>query len=318
MFLLGSAMASEQEKSTASNPVIAAVNGRDISLNLFLRTLQDGVKKTFYHGKIPESEFIKFRHKTLTALIDEFLLSEHARKIGIKPDAEAINSTLQKYDNKYSKHPQWAANRERVLEQLQQDLERAVLAKEVERQVKGGIAANDADTEKYYRLHPEKFTTPQQYDVAVILLSVDPSSGSSGWEAGHKEAAEIYQQLSLSGEKFAELAKIHSSHTSSQQGGELGLIHAGTLSEEVDAALAKMKQGEISTPIRVLEGYAIVKLNQRVPAQLNGYDRVKERAGKLCTLEMRERGWADFVQGIKDKSDIYINMDEINKITIKN
>jgi hypothetical protein len=311
-------MASAEEKGTATESVIASVNGRQISLNLYLRTLQDGVKNTFYHGKIPESEFIKFRHKTLTGLIDEFLLSEHAGTMGLKPDADTISATLQKYDARYTSHPQWAANRERVLAVLREDLERAALAKTLEQQVKQKIEATDEETVNYYRKHPEKFTTPPQYDVAVILLTVDPSSGTSGWEAGLKEAEAIYQQLTTGNAQFAELAKIHSAHKSSEQGGELGLIHTGTLSEEVDTVLGKMKPGEMSPPIRVLEGYALVKLNQAVAAKLNSYDSVKERAGKLCVLELREQGWADFVQKLKDDSKIHINMEEVNKITLKN
>jgi parvulin-like peptidyl-prolyl isomerase len=318
LFVLTTAMAGEQEESATKPPVIASVNGDEISLNLFLRTLQDGVKKTFYHGKIPEAEFIKFRHKILTGLIDESLLSAQAVSMGLKADADAINATLQKYDARYTSHPQWAANKDRVLAMLRTELERAQLVKTLEQQVKQQIVASDDAVVAYYQQHPDKFTTPPQYDVAVILLGVDPSSGTTGWEAGLKEAEEIKQQLTASPEQFFELARVHSTHKSSTQGGELGLVHMGTLPEEVDVVLEKMRPGEISPPIRVLEGYAIVKLNTSMPAKLNSYESVKERAGKLCLQEMRELGWTDFVQKLKDASKITINMDEINKINITN
>ncbi|MBD3288821.1 hypothetical protein GF337_08475 [candidate division KSB1 bacterium] len=72
------------------------------------------------------------------------------------------------------------------------------------------------------------------------------------------EANEIKKLLD-SGRDFSELAKARSIGPNAQKGGDLGVIHKGDLLPELDAALRKLKIGEVSTVLKSEIGYHIFK-----------------------------------------------------------
>ncbi|MBN2012726.1 peptidylprolyl isomerase [candidate division KSB1 bacterium] len=72
------------------------------------------------------------------------------------------------------------------------------------------------------------------------------------------EAKEI-KQLLASGKNFAELAKERSIGPNAERGGDLGQIEKGDLLPELDAALRKLQNGEVSGIIKTDLGYHILK-----------------------------------------------------------
>ncbi len=75
-------------------------------------------------------------------------------------------------------------------------------------------------------------------------------------------ATRLIEQIK-SGVSFRALARNYSKSASAAIGGELGWIKTGNLGAERDRALAGMKPGDISQPIRTLTGYYIIKLWDR-------------------------------------------------------
>ena len=61
------------------------------------------------------------------------------------------------------------------------------------------------------------------------------------------------------GKNFAELAKEKSKGPNAQKGGDLGIIQKGDLLEELDSAIRKLKNGEISGIVKSELGFHIFK-----------------------------------------------------------
>ena len=66
------------------------------------------------------------------------------------------------------------------------------------------------------------------------------------------------------GAQFSALAHQFSQNPAAAQGGSIGWVHEGQLSNELNGALVKMKPGEISQPVRAAGGYYILLLAQRM------------------------------------------------------
>jgi peptidyl-prolyl cis-trans isomerase D len=158
--------------------------------------------------------------------------------------------------------------------------------------------------EAYYKAHPELFQIPEQVRVAYLRLSADdlgrhyeptnediqkayadeasryvtpgtlrashilieaPMGDGPAVKKAEEKAAKIAREL-RDGANFATLAKKYSGDkASAAQGGDLGEIRPGMLPPELEAALNKMKPGEISGPIRTNYGFHIIKLTARTP-----------------------------------------------------
>ena len=83
------------------------------------------------------------------------------------------------------------------------------------------------------------------------------------------QATSIVQQLEQ-GASFQALAKNYSKSPTANRGGDRGWLRAGQLDPNIDAAIANMRPGQISQPIRTKNGYFILLLHsQRKPQEEN-------------------------------------------------
>ena len=97
------------------------------------------------------------------------------------------------------------------------------------------------------------------YLVGEIFLAVDKSDQDA---KVLKDAQALYEQLQA-GAPFKSVARQFSQSPTAAQDGEIGVVYDGQLDAALNAALAKMKRGDISPPIRSTGGYYILALEDR-------------------------------------------------------
>lgn len=95
--------------------------------------------------------------------------------------------------------------------------------------------------------------------VSEIFLAVDDATQDGQIR---QSAARIMQQL-RSGAGFDALARAFSQNAAAASGGDLGWLLQGQLDDQIEQQLARMQPGQISEPIRTLDGYHIVALRDR-------------------------------------------------------
>jgi peptidyl-prolyl cis-trans isomerase SurA len=198
--------------------------------------------------------------QVLRTLIDERIQSQEATRLGIEVSDEELDRAID----------QIAARNKMPTDSFTQMLRsRGILPQTLRDQVKAEIMWQMLVAR---RLRPSVQITEEEIDdeverivanqggvqrqVAEIFLSVDTAQE----EARIRENAErLYEQL-RAGANFAAVAREFSESATAAQGGVLGWVPEGRLPEEVEAALARMRPGMVSTPIRSLSGYHIVYL----------------------------------------------------------
>ncbi|MEO5378263.1 MAG: peptidyl-prolyl cis-trans isomerase [Magnetococcus sp. DMHC-6] len=286
----------------------ATIGDEVISGEEFTLAVRDGVRRKYYHAKVPEGEMAKFQRVIGQQLIDRVLLLKEAKSIGLQPDSALVKKQVDEYEQRYANSPGWQANRDKMLPVLTSELEKNSLLKRLEEKVRQVPTPDLQKLQAYYQAHPDKFTEPMDQKVSVILVGVDPSAGNPGWVAGQKEADKLIAQL-RQGASFEELAKEHSTHESAKEGGKLVYTHRGMLSEQVEKALDKLEPGQFTDPLVVLEGIGIFRLDNRTPAKLLPFEKVQERAIGLLMREESELAWENLKKALKEKSKITINME---------
>jgi hypothetical protein len=296
----------QKQKQAPKLDYIAIVGGEKISLVDYISALRRGMRKRFYHGKIPEDELKTFRKEVAEELVERQLKIQEAKRRGIKPDAAAVEKGVKGYDERFKDDPEWAKAREQVLAQVRVKLQGDSLAQKLDEAVHKVSTPSEAEIKAYYEAHPDLFTTPERERVSLILLRVDPSSPGEAWKEAGEEATDIVERLNK-GADFAELARIHSSDESAQNGGDMGFVHAGMLGENAQQVLAIMEPGEISAPVVMLEGIAIFRLDERTKPQLNDFASVKDRAEKLLMREKGEQDWKALLSKLHKDTKVEIN-----------
>jgi len=300
--------AKEKEADTKSPRLdyIAIVNGQKISMREYVSALRRGIRERFYHGKIEEDEAKKFRKEVADELVERALLVQEARRRKLKPDMDEVKTNVEAFDAKFQADPEWEKARDGVLPKIREKLSDDSLIKVLKVLVKTVEAPTEEELKKYYSEHTDLFTTPARDRISLILLKVDPVSSSDVWKQASDEARSIVERINA-GMDFAELARIHSSDKSAENGGDMGFMHKGMLGDNAQKVLDIMEPNEVSAPVVLLEGVAIFRLDERTTPELNSFEVVRDRAQKLYQREMANEAWKALLLQLHAKAVVEIN-----------
>jgi parvulin-like peptidyl-prolyl isomerase len=292
--------------STRAAQPFARVGDIVISGAEFQRALAVAVRKKYYHAKPPEAEYAQFQRQVGDDVVNRVLLLAEARKRGVGPDRDRIKATVEGYDAQYKASPNWAANRDKMLAAVVPQLEQDSTFERFERQVKQVAEPDEATARQFYDQNLQLFVEPEQVKLRVIVLRVDPSSTQAVWNSAKAEIHRIHTRLQ-GGAAFDELARLHSNDRSAPQGGEMDYTHRGMLPEAVHGVVDKLAVGATAEPVQLLEGWAILKLEGRRPAQQRSFEQVRARAGDLWQRAEGQARWAELIARLRQGTRIQID-----------
>jgi len=290
----------------SSSAVFAKVGDTIVLQQDYENALAGAMHRKYFHGKIPDDRVAALQHEVADKLVADTLLLQEARRRGLKPDEAAIRQTMQQYEQRYRGNIQWQQVRTQILPSLNKKLQEESLLHILEKQVRDVSPPQQKQIDDYYAAHPDKFTEPEQMRLAVILLRVDPSSPTGIWEKSHQEGQNLVNRI-RDGADFAALAKTSSDDSSAASGGDMGYLHRGMLPQLAQDTVDKLKPGEVSEPIKLLEGIAILRLIDRRSPRLNKLDTVRDRVRDLWQREQGEQAWTTLVANLKQKTPVHLD-----------
>jgi len=285
--------------------VIAQVGELQISVADFRMALNSARRERYYHAAPPESERTAFENEILEDLIERALLLQEARRRELVADEQAIARSMEKYRAQYGDQiagVEPAAFYGAIEKRLRED----DLIAQLRQQLQQVGEPTEEQVHEFYTANPDKFTQPEQLRLSLILLAVDPAAPAQAWEAARLEAEQLVEEISA-GADFEELARLNSADLSASNGGDMGLVHVGRLSGDIQSAVEKMRPGQVSEPVTVLEGMAIFRLDERHPPSLSAYEVARDRAADLWRRDAVAAAWDSAIGILREQASISIN-----------
>ena len=196
-------------------------------------------------------------------LIDERLQMQEAERLDIKVSEEQISGALGEIAQRNKMSPErfgkMLESRGILPEALQTQIHaqltwQLLIARRLRPSV---IVSNDEIDEVVERIEANRGTVERL--VSEIFLAVESAVNESRVRAN---AERLFEQL-RAGAKFGALARQFSDSAAAARGGGLGWVQEGQLSTELDLALASMAPGQLSRPIRTINGFHILLLRQQ-------------------------------------------------------
>lgn len=295
---------------SAADAPFAKVAGEIIEQSEYDMAVNVALRQRYYHGRVDDARLNELRHQVAGELIDRVLLRQEALRRGIRIDDAAIEKEVAHDLGRYRLEGVPEQRQRHMAEMLRRQAREKLLRQALEQQVKAVAEPSDAEVRGYYAAHLDKFTTPPQLRLALILLKVAPSAPVASWTAAQQEAQRLQRKLAA-GADFAELAALHSGDASAERGGDLGFVHQGMLASEAQAAVDSLKVAEVTPPLNLLQGVALFKLLERQPQVVNPYERVSERARGLLQRERSEHAWEGMLRALRSKGQFEIFNKEI-------
>lgn len=130
--------------------------------------------------------------------------------------------------------------------------------------IAASLDITDEEIEQYFEDNKDLYGQEEQVVASHILLEDEET------------AKEVLAKVKA-GEDFAELAKEYSTDTSTNEdGGDLGYISRNEMDEAFEEAAFALEKGAVSEVVQTAEGYHIIKVTNKVPAEEAVFEDVKE------------------------------------------
>ncbi len=296
----------QSESAVSDDIIFARVGKSEIKLGEYRDALIRGSRNTFYHGSPPESEILAFQKKVADDIINRELAIQQAELLGMQVNMSDLELELEKYRARALRRGVEIDETSEAWQRLTERIKGDLTAQELESRIRQETpVASEEVLKSYYDENPQIFTEPARFNLSTILLGVAASSGPEAWEAARQEAEDIVRRL-RAGADFSELARIHSSDISAEDGGKLGYVHKGMFSAQVHEIIEQLEPGEITDPLQVLEGIVILRLEGKEPANLVDFEKSRIRAEELWLRQARDKHWQDYLAALRENTSIHI------------
>lgn len=231
---------------------------------------------------------------TLRGLIDQQLLLEKGKELGITGEADVVkrlNQMRQQMNLQSMDALEEEAKKQGIaFEDFKEQIRTGVVAEQViGREVGGHIRINDEDVKDFYNKHQQEIEGPEEVSLSEILVPIQapapapnqaskPAAENPGEKKPDQAAAQpvaedpaevakaeakakdLLGQLRKGG-KFEDLAKQYSAGPTAAEGGRLGNFKRGELAKDFEDQAFALKAGEYTNVIRTKQGFIILKVN---------------------------------------------------------
>ena len=298
--------------------VIAQVNDDVITLSMLKKETKDRIEALKQGGmteKQAMDEVSKRQAELIATLINERLLLQRGKELDLANEIEAeVNRRMLQIANEqgitsieklYDAMRQSGLVPEDVRRTMRNEMmKQAVLQQEVDRRVYLGFSSDEV--KKFYDANPDKFRKPESIKLSEIYIS----------SIGKDEAAVKTRVLELiaqarAGADFGALAAANSERekngqrTAPQDKGYVGEFDVPNLREDLAAALKDVKVGGVTEPIRVSEGFQILRVDGRTPAGATPtFNDNRVREAMLIERQPKER--EAFLQNLRNEAFIKV------------
>ncbi|MFH0924162.1 MAG: peptidylprolyl isomerase [bacterium] len=294
--------------------VVAIVNGEIITLTELNEAvsfiLKDNGGIINFDGA--EKDPAEIKRKVLNRLIDNKLIEQETKRIGIVVSEREIDNTLENIQKENSisreelvkKLEAKGLSLEKYKEQIRQGMEKMML---VNREIKSRVVMNEDELKKYYTENMDSFKVVTEVRIQHIFLPIPPNADEAKIKDVYEKARDLLVKLSNK-EDFGKLAKIYSQDTSSGSGGDMGWFKLGEVTPFLEKVVFSLKVGEVSDIITSSLGLHIVKLMDRKERGVRPFEEVKDEIKDAIYAKKVEKEFKEWFEGLRKKAFIKVKL----------
>jgi peptidyl-prolyl cis-trans isomerase SurA len=280
--------------------VLVVINGEPYTLSGFKEYAQTRMGREFPKGDLANID--KEDQEVLEQFITERLLAAEVKQAGINISEQEIDKYIEqvKQRNRLSDEELSTALKQEgmTLEgyrtQVRSEIEKTEM---INRQVIKKVNITAEDVERYYRLNPNQFATPEKIRLRHILLSTKKEASEDSVKEATQKAAEL-RRRAQAGEDFSKLAEEFSEGAGASAGGDIGWISPGSLIKEIEeVAFHQLSVGQVSQPIRTGLGVHLIKLEARETSRPLPLSEVEGRIKEELFAKAREERYQNWLKG---------------------
>ncbi|WP_225703038.1 peptidylprolyl isomerase [Bradyrhizobium cenepequi] len=273
--------------AASAGELVARVGGRDVSSSEI---------RTFLAAVGPDQRAALARDP---ALLNQTLRAMFARQLILKEAA----------DKKWQEQPAIAA-------QLAKLREEAI----VETYLQSVSAPpenypDEAEIQKAYDANKGALVMPRRFHLAQIYVALAEGSDSAAEEKAKAKVADIQAKLKQPKADFAQIAKDTTDQRDlADKGGDLGWLPEPQLVPEIKTRVMGMTVNAVSEPIKLADGYHIVKLIETKPSETMALADVRDTLVQRLRAQRAELNRRAYVARVLEQNPPAVNEIALSRI----
>jgi peptidyl-prolyl cis-trans isomerase SurA len=295
--------------------IIARVNNEIITRTEYDKSLAQTEEETRQdcQGKCtPEqlqSELDARKKTTLRDLIDQSLLAQRGKDLGISVETDVVKQLDQiRIQNKLASMDELekaVTGQGLNWEDFKNNIRNRILTQKVVSQEVGShISIGESDARKYYDEHKAEFVRPEQVALREIIVNTEGKKDSELPDL--KKKAETALKRVKDGEDFGEIAKRLSDGTTKEQGGYIGTFKRGELAKQLEEVVFKMKRNELTEVIETKQGYLIFQVLEHYDEGEQSFEKVKNEIMDRLYNAKLEPAVREYLKTLREQSYVVI------------
>nr|WP_189691750.1 peptidylprolyl isomerase SurA [Pseudomonas shirazensis] len=205
--------------------------------------------------------------QVLERLIVENLQLQIGERSGIRITDEELNQaigTIAQRNGMSLEQFQAALRRDGLsFDDAREQVKREMVISRVrQRRVAERIQVSEQEVKNFLASDQGKMQLSEEFHLSNILIPTPEGANSAAIQAAAQQAGQVYQQLKQ-GADFAQMAIARSASENALEGGDMGWRKAGQLPPEFAKMLSGLSNGEIAQPIRIPNGFLILKMEEK-------------------------------------------------------
>jgi peptidyl-prolyl cis-trans isomerase C len=267
-------------------PVVASVNGREVSTKLYEMYLKNGRDALGLELDKEEGRrlFEQLKEGIVSELIDRTLVAQEAERRGLPLSPERMTESERRTIAQFGgeqKYDEYLSQNRLTRDEYREVLKTEIYGELVRQELSKGITVQDTEIKSFYDAHKTEpaFQQPERVTASHILVAARPNliaqemqkeknltgdalNAAVREEMNRRRArAEELRRKAAGGADFAALARESSDDPSSRaSGGELGTFTRNTHTRAFDDAAFALKPGAISSVVETDFGFHIIRV----------------------------------------------------------
>ena len=289
---------------------IAAIVNQDVITTAQLdREIEQMVSPEEMEAGISPVQRDELRRKILDKVIEDTLLRQRIEKLGLQVSDEDIEQAINDVQAQNN------INREQLIEALAAqgltfDVYRERLRQQllnfrlVGREIQSKVEITNTEMRDYYRSHLNDYRNAPYIRLSRITFRLPAGSSPADIAAMRSKAETALSQL-RQGKDFFEVLMQNVS-TAGVDGGDMGQITEGSLSDSFNRAIGDLTAGQTSGIIETAEGFHILRLDERNAGETQTFEAVKDQIKNKMLEEKRAAALTEWTKNLRESADIEI------------
>ena len=319
--MTAAAQDSATNEEEGENPVIATVNGTDITESELQRTINQMARQVMQQNQgqvnpmVLQQKDVIFFQQALDRRIRWELALQQADEKEVSIDEQQIDEQVQQIQSQVGSErelQQALQQQGMTLESFKSTIrEQLKVQNLIEQEVEEPGAISEEEMKAFYDENISEFEQPEQVKASHILLRVTPEAAQEKKDAAQEQLASIREQIVNEEMSFAEAAQEYSEDPSNaEQGGDLGFFSSERMVPSFSEVAFSMDPGAISEPVETRFGYHLIQVTDKKAEETVPFEEVQSQIADFLQSQQTQEKVNAYFDQLREDAEVEMVMSE--------